>query len=291
MSASIRERIGMSYVFASTLLSTAILLMILLMLLIFSWQAFYKQGWQLFTTVWNPPAGQYGILSMLYGTAAVTVIAVTIAVPLGIFTVIMISEIVPGRYRIAVKSLLELLAGIPSIIYGLIGVAVFSIWIGNIFDLQTGRTILTGGVLLAIMILPIVITLSEDALHNVPAAYREAAFSFGLYRHEVIGSVLFPIAKSDIIGGVLLGLGRAMGETMAVMLVIGSIDRIPDPVFNTLVPGQTITSKLGREIAESAFGSLHFSSMICMGFILLLSVLVITLIAQRSINMNGRLYE
>lgn len=291
MSASIRDRIGKSYVFVSTLLSTAILLMILLMLLVFSWEALSQQGWQLLTSAWNPPAGRYGILSMLYGTAAVTVIAVTLAVPVGIFSAIMISEIVPERYRIAVKSLLELLAGIPSIIYGLIGVAVFSIWIGNFFDLQTGRTILTGGVLLAIMILPIVITLSEDALHNIPAAYREAAFSLGLYRHEVVVSTLLPIAKSDIVGGVLLGLGRAMGETMAVMLVIGSIDRIPDPIFNTLVPGQTITSKLGREIAESAFGSLHFSSMIFMGFILLLVVLVITLFAQRSINLNGRLYE
>lgn len=285
------DRIGKGYVFSSTVLSTATLFLILLMIFIYSFEAFSQQGWQLFTSVWNPPAGKYGITSMLYGTAAVTMIAVSLAVPLGIFTAIMISEILPVKFRIAVKSLLELLAGIPSIIYGLIGVAFFSIWIGNIFELQTGRTIFTGGVLLAIMILPIIITLSEDALHNIPSAYREAAFSLGLYRYQVVTSTLLPIAKADIIGGVLLGVGRAMGETMAVMLVIGSIDRIPDPLFNTLVPGQTITSKLGREITESAFGSLHFSSMIFMGFILLLAVLLITLVAQQSLNLKGRLYE
>jgi len=291
MPALFSEKAGKSYVFASTLLSTAILFMILLMLLLFSWEAITQQGLQLFTSVWNPPAGKYGITSMMYGTAAVTIIAVALAVPLGILTAIMISEILPAKYRLVVKSLLELLAGIPSIIYGLIGVAFFSLWIGNIFELETGRTILAGGVLLAIMILPIIITLTEDALHNIPSTYREAAFSLGLYRHEVVASTLLPIAKYDIVGGVLLGLGRAMGETMAVMLVIGSIDRIPDPFFNTLVPGQTITSKLGREIADSAFGSLHFSSMIFMGFILLLIVLMITLAAQRTINLNGRLYE
>ncbi len=291
MPALITDKVGKNYVLFSTLISAGVIFMILLMLLIYSWEAITQNGWQLFTTVWNPPAGQFGIASMLYGTVAVTVIAVALAVPIGLMSAIMISEILPGRYRVMVKSLLELLAGIPSIIYGLIGVAFFSLWIGNIFELDTGRTILTGGILLAIMILPIIITLSEDAIHNVPDIYREAAFGLGLYRHEVIFSTLLPIARADIAGAVLLGLGRAMGETMAVMLVIGSIDRIPSPVFNTLVPGQTITSKLGREITESAFGSVHFSSMIFMGLMLLIIVLGITLIAQRFIKLRSRLYE
>jgi ABC-type phosphate transport system permease subunit len=190
-----------------------------------------------------------------------------------------------------VKSFLELLAGIPSIIYGLIGVAFFSVWIGNLFDLQSGRVILTAGVLLAIMILPTIITLTDDALTNVSNHYRENGFGLGLYKFEIVQKIVLPIAKSDIIGAILLALGRAMGETMAVMLVIGSIDRIARPFYNVLLPGQTITSKLGREIGESAFDSVHFSAMIFMGFVLLLIVLMLTTLSQKYIKKEWRLYD
>lgn len=285
------SKIGKGYVLTSTLISAGVILLIIVMLVSQSWLAITQNGLSMFSTVWNPPAGQYGILSMIYGTAMVTGIAVIIAVPLGVFSAIVISEMLPRKYRISVKSLLEILAGIPSIIYGLIGVGIFSVWVGNIFDLNTGRTLFTGGIILAIMILPIIITLTEDALQNVPQYYREAATGLGLYKYEVIKSTLLPIAKPDILGGIFLGVGRALGETMAMMLVIGSIDRIPDSITNILVPGQTITSKLGREIAESAFGSLHFSSLIFLALLLMIAVLTITLVAQRYIGVGGRLYE
>ena len=205
--------------------------------------------------------------------------------------VIKASEILPAKARFFVKSLLELLAGIPSIVYGLIGVAFFSIWVQEVFDLQSGRTILTAGVLLAIMVLPTIITLTDDALHNVPNNYREAAKGLGLYKYEVVKDTLLPIAKPDIIGAVLLAFGRALGETMAVMLLIGSIDKIPKPFYNWLSPGQTITSKLGREIAETSFGSVHFSAMIFMGLLLFTIVLVITIVAQRVYKNKERLHE
>jgi phosphate ABC transporter permease protein PstC len=228
---------------------------------------------------------------MLYGSLMVTAIALMIAVPLGLACAVYLSEILDDKHRFYVKSLLELLAGIPSIIYGLIGVAYFSVWIGNLFALQSGRTILTAGLLLAIMVLPTIITLSDDALHNVPQKYREAAKGLGLYRYEVIKGAVLPLAKSDITGAVLLALGRTLGETMAVMLVIGSIDKIPQPIFNILVPGQTITSKLGREIEGAAFGSLHFSTLIFMGLLLLVIVLVLTALAQHFFNSEQSLYE
>jgi phosphate ABC transporter permease protein PstC len=285
------RRTGKTLVFTSTLISTGIILLILTVLLINSWDAVSQLGWGLFSLRWDPAAGQFGILSMLYGSLMVTAIALMIAVPLGLACAVYLSEILDDKHRFYVKSLLELLAGIPSIIYGLIGVAYFSVWIGNLFALQSGRTILTAGLLLAIMVLPTIITLSDDALHNVPQKYREAAKGLGLYRYEVIKGAVLPLAKSDITGAVLLALGRTLGETMAVMLVIGSIDKIPQPIFNILVPGQTITSKLGREIEEAAFGSLHFSTLIFMGLLLLVIVLVLTALAQHFFNSEQSLYE
>ncbi|MDR4507922.1 MAG: phosphate ABC transporter permease subunit PstC [Candidatus Brocadiaceae bacterium] len=284
-------KIGNGYIIISTFASMGIILLILCVLFFNSFAAIRDVGWSLFTLTWNPPHAQFGILPMFYGSLAVTVISLVIAVPLGIFTAIFTSEILHPGYRFSVKAFLELLAGIPSIIYGLIGVAFFSVWVGELFHLQSGRTIFTAAVLLSIMILPTIITLCDDAIHRVPQKYREAAKGLGLCKHEVIISSVLPIAKPDIIGAVVLALGRALGETMAVMLVIGSIDKIPAPFYNLLAPGQTITSKLGREITGSAFGSLHFSAMIFMGIMLLVIVLALTLIAQYFSKSGQRLYE
>lgn len=288
---ALSSKVGKIYVVSSIAISCLVILLIITFLFFNSWEAITQIGWQLFTLEWHPPKGQYGILPMLYGSAMVTTIALIIAVPLGLFSAIFTSEILPTRYRFYVKSLLEILAGIPSIVYGLIGIAFFSVWVRDFFNVQTGRTILTAGILLSVMILPTIISLSDDALHNVPKKYREAARGLGLFDYEIIKSAVLPIAKGDIVGVVLLALGRALGETMAVMLVIGSIDKIPQPAFNFLVPGQTVTSKLGREIAESAFGSLHFSALILMGLLLLAAVLVLTGIVQLYFKTEQRLYE
>lgn len=278
MSAS--GRIGKAYVVGSTLIGAAVIVVISVFLLLYSRDAIAQEGWRLLGRTWNPAAGQFGILPMLYGTMAVTVIALGMAFPLGLATAVFTSEILPDRYRIGVKSTLELLAGIPSIVYGLIGVALLSVWIEDLFALQTGRTILTAGLLLGVMILPTIITLSDDALHHVPRRYREAAEGLGLYRYEVVQRAVWPIARADVAGAALLGLGRAMGETMATMLVVGGLDSMPGSLLNVLVPGQTITSKLGREMAETAFGSLHFSTMIFMGLALFVLVLGLTIVAM-----------
>ena len=288
---SLSGRVGKIYVISSTLVSVAAILLILVFLFLNSGDAITRVGWQLFTLDWNPPEGKYGILPMVFGSTAITFLSLLFAVPLGVFSAIFISEILAPKYRLYVKSLLEILAGIPSIIYGLIGIAFFSVWIKEFYHLQSGRTILTAGILLSIMILPTIITLTDDALHNVPGKYRETARGLGLYDYEIIKGVVIPIARADILGAILLALGRALGETMAVMLVIGSIDKIPHPYFNFLAPGQTITSKLGREIAESAFGSLHFSTLIFMGLLLLAVVLILTIIAQLYFKKEQRLYE
>lgn len=288
MSAS-QNNIGKCYVLVSTYISIAIVAIIFVVLFLSSYDAFANIGWDLFSLEWNPSKDKFGILSMIYGTVSVTFIALGISVPLGILTAIFISEIIPEKYRLYIKSAIELLAGIPSIIYGLIGIAFFSAWVSSLFELPTGRTILTAGILLSIMILPTIVTLIEDALHNIPKKYREASKGLGLYQFETITKTLLPIAKKDIAGAVLLALGRALGETMAVMLLIGSIDRIPEPFYNVLNPGQTMTSKLGREIGESAFGSLHFSTLNAIGFLLFLIVITVTIITQLYFKKERRL--
>ena len=286
-----KTRIGKTYIYFSALISVVIFILIVGVISVNSWDAISTQGWHLFTTKWHPPTNNYGILPMLYGTFTVTFLALIIAVPLGLLTAIYTSEFLPKKFRFIVKSLLELLAGIPSIVYGLIGIAFFSGWIQSAFDLATGRTLLAAGILLAIMVIPTIITLTDDALQAVPFKYKEAATGLGFYRFEVIKEVLLPLAKSDIVGAILLALGRALGETMAVMLVIGGIDKMPSPFYNILSSGQTITSKLGREIAETSFGSVHFSVLLFMGLILLVIVLVFTIIAQNQFKQNDRLYE
>jgi len=285
------SKIGIVYIFVSLILSLGISLCLFAVLLLYSWDAVSQQGLALLTQAWHPASGQYGILSMLYGSVVVTLIALALAVPVGLLTALYIAEILTNKYRNTIKSILELLAGIPSILYGLIGVAFVSTWLERWFDLSSGRTILTAGLLLAVMILPTLITLAEDALHNVPVQYRETARGLGLYRYEIIFHCVLPQALSDIVSAILLALGRALGETMAVMLVIGSIDKIPQPFFNLLMPGQTITSKLGREMEEAAFASLHFSVLILMGLILLLMVLILTVMAHKSLASTARRHE
>lgn len=272
------------YAAGSAFLSSLIVLLILGTLLIQSGPALFTNNLNLFSTAWDPAEGQYGIIPMIFGTLIVMSIAMIIALPLGVLSAIYIAETRSDRLRRILKSSLEVLAGIPSIVYGLIGVAYLSIWVAEGFELQTGRVILTAGLLLALMILPTIITLSEDAISSVPRQYRENAASLGLYHYEIIKDIVLPVAKADISGAALLALGRALGETMAVMLVIGSLDRLPSPLFNVLSSSQTITSKLGREIAESAFGSTHFSVLVLMSLILVIFTLILTIAAQKLFN-------
>ena len=267
-------------IYGSTIVSAGLVGLILLTLLLQSGPAIFEVGHTLHLTEWNPSERIFGIVPMIVGSFLVMFIALALAVPTGVFAAIYIAETRSDRIKRVVRSALEILAGIPSIVYGLIGVAYLSLWVAHIFDLQTGRLILTAGILLAIMILPTILSLTEDAISNVSMRYKENARALGLYRHEVIREAILPQAKADIAGAVLLALGRALGETMAVMLVIGSIDRLPKPIYNVLSSGQTITSKLGREVGESAFGSTHFSVLVFMSLILVVLSLLLTVMSQ-----------
>ncbi|MFQ5681490.1 MAG: phosphate ABC transporter permease subunit PstC [Candidatus Omnitrophota bacterium] len=222
----------------------------------------------------------YGALPMVYGTVVVTFIAVCLALPLALGSAIIVSEVFPGRLRLAAKMIIELLAGIPGVVYGLLGIAILTTMVRETFGLIDGNCIFTAGLLLGIMILPTIMTLCEDALHAVPNRYRSQAFALGLCPAQTIIYVVLPQAARGIIGAILLGVSRAMGETIAVMLVIGSIDRIPHPFYNLFVAGQTITSKLGREAQEALGMGYHWNVLIALGFILFIMTMGITFIGE-----------
>ena len=229
---------------------------------------------------WFYRAHEFGALPMIYGTVAVAGVALLLAAPLGIASAIFTAEYLPRRMRLAVKVLIEMLAGIPSVVYGLLGILLLRDWVYELFtrfDISSGDTLLTAGVLLAVMILPTVVTFSDDALRSVPSAQRRAARSLGLTRAETIFAVSLRQGARGLISALLLGLGRALGETIAVFLVVGRQDNHLPERWLSLRPliesGQTLTSKLGGSETNIAYGDpLHWAAMIGLGLLLLVIV-------------------
>ncbi len=219
----------------------------------------------------------YGALPMIFGSLMVTGLAMVMVLPFALGSAILTSEFLTGRPRLMVKAAMELLAGVPGIIYGLMGIALLTVWVRDVFGLIDGNTLFTAGLLLAVMILPTVMTLAEDALRAVPGEFRNTALGLGLTRMETVTQVVVPQALPGLAGAVFLGLGRAMGETIAVMLVIGGIDRIPQPWFNMFAPGQNIPSKIGREAAEALGFDVQWSALIALGLVLFVMVMTLTL--------------
>ncbi len=217
---------------------------------------------------------KYGALPMICGSLMVTGLAVVLVLPVALSGALFTSEYLTPVLRRRVKGVMELLAGVPGIIYGLLGVSFLAVGVKDSFNLLDGNTLFTAGCLLSLMILPTVLTLSEEAFHAVPTEYREAADGLGLTKLQTAWRVVLPQSLPGIVGAVLLGVGRAMGETIAVMLVIGSLDRVPG--FDLFVSGQTIPSKLGREAAEALGSGLHWSALMGLGLTLFLMVAILT---------------
>jgi len=258
----------------------------MLILLWFLWDAssayWYEFGIaQLWAAEWYPYESLYGLLPAIIGTAWAMLIAMLIAVPCGLAAAIVSSEILPVAWQGWIRLGMEMLAGIPSVVYGLIGLWVLLPWLQNTLDLLTGHNLLAAGMILSLMILPTMMVMSQDALRLIPIEQREAAMNMGMSWTQRLMRVLLPQAWPGIRSGILLGLGRALGETMAVMLVVGSLDRVPDPFYNILEPAQTLTSRIGREMGEAAFGSMHFSALMACGLVLAVTAICLSLLAQR----------
>jgi phosphate transport system permease protein len=233
---------------------------------------------------WFFRGGRFGLWSMLFGTFAVAGVAMLLAVPVGVGAAIFSSEYLRPRPRLMVKALVELLAGVPSVVYGLLGILILRGWIYEGLNLRTGDTLLTGGVLLGIMVLPTVMTLADDALQAVPVKFRRASRGLGLTRAETILHAVLPQARAGILAAVLLGFGRAIGETIAVFLVIGRQDNRLPTWDALLSPGQTLTAKLGGSELNIAYGdSLHWGAMMGVALVLLLISTAVTLLGRRLI--------
>ncbi len=265
----------------SALVSLIVVVLMLGFLLQQSWPYWQHYGLNpLLSGNWYPYEHLFGLTAAIIGSFWAALIALTIAIPTGLAAAVMSTEILPAPWRSLMRTGMELLAGIPSVVYGLLGLWILLPILQSSLHLLTGHNLLAAGILLSVMVLPTIMVMTQDALSEVSSHQRYAAASLGMGWSMRLWRVLLPQAWPGIRSGILLALGRALGETMAVMLVVGSMDRIPDPWYNLLAPAQTLTSRIGREIGESAFGSMHFSALMACGLLLALVTIAISLLAH-----------
>ncbi len=229
---------------------------------------------------WMPtatPSAQFGVLPLIMGTLWVSFFAILIALPLGLGVAIYLSELARPRTRKALKPTIELLAGIPSVVYGFFGLVVLVPLIQKTLNLPVGETALAGSLILAIMALPTIITIAEDALRSTPKAMREASLALGATHWQTIYKVVVPYASSGIMAAVVLGIGRAIGETMAVLMVTGTAAVMPHSLFE---PVRTIPATIAAELGEAPAGGAHYQALFMLGCILFLITMVISASAE-----------
>jgi phosphate transport system permease protein len=220
---------------------------------------------------------RYGVLALIAGTASVTALAMAIAVPFGIGAAIFISEFSGSRAKETIKVVVELLAAIPSVVWGFIGLTVMNPLIMHLFGVPIGLTVLNGGVVVALMSLPIIVSIGEDALKAVPDSYREAALALGVTRWQMVYRVLVPAAKNGLLAAVLLGVGRAVGETMAVLMATGHAVKIPTSVMDSV---RTLTATIAAELGEAPVHSDHYQVLFIIGILLFTITFVVNLTAD-----------
>ncbi len=237
---------------------------------------------------WYPttePIPQFGIWPMIVGTLMVTFGAILFALPFGMATAIFMSEVADIRLRNILKPVVELLAGIPSVVYGFFGLVVLVPLIQQLFKLDVGETVLAGSIVLGIMALPTIVTVAEDSLRTTPRALKEASLALGASQWQTLVRVVIPYAKSGISTAIILGIGRAIGETMAVLMVTGNSSNIPT---SFLQPTRTIPATIAAELGETPYGGLHFSALFALAIILFLFTIIINLTVEIIKNRSRR---
>ena len=237
---------------------------------------------------WYPTFDIYGLLPLILGSLLVTVGAIAISLPLGLATAVFIGEIAPEWIREVLKPAVEIIAGIPSVVVGFIGIQLVSPLVRDFLGAPTGLTALTGVLLLAYMALPTIISIAEDALDAVPQSYRNAAYALGATQWQTIWRVVLPAARSGVITAVMLGVGRAIGETMTVMMVAGNAARMPLGFDAFFRPVRTMTATIAAEMGEVARGSTHYHVLFIVGLALFLVTFLINLLAAVSIFRRER---
>ncbi|MDD2474878.1 MAG: phosphate ABC transporter permease subunit PstC [Dysgonamonadaceae bacterium] len=229
---------------------------------------------------WIPtatPSPLFGVLPLILGTLLVSITAIIIAMPLGLGVAIYLSELAGERTRKFMKPTIELLAGIPSVVYGFFGLVVLVPIVQKTFGLSVGETAFTGSLILAIMALPTIVTVAEDAMRNTPLAMREASLALGATHWQTIYRVVIPYSASGISAAVVLGIGRAIGETMAVLMVTGNAAVMPHSLFESV---RTIPATIAAELGEAPAGGAHYQSLFLLGCILFIITMIISIIAE-----------
>jgi phosphate transport system permease protein len=264
-----------------------------------SW--FSAEGFKIFTNNWNPGANQFGVLAFIYGTAITAIIAVIMSVPVSLGIALLLTEVVPYRWSRPIVYVVDLLAVVPSVVWGLWGILVFAPWLQKIYtDIAggvdgvpvlgplfgqpvSGASFFTAGIILAFMITPIVTSLSREVIATVPAIDKEGAYALGATRWEMIRGAVWPHSQAGVVGAVLLGLGRAMGETIAVALVIGSSPQITSHLF---APGYNLPAGIANLFGEAS-GEFR-AALMGMGVLLFVITIIINVIARGVVERNAR---
>lgn len=280
----------------AALIVLALIVAIIVVLTIKAWPALHQFGWHFFaSSEWDPVGNKFSALSSIYGTVVTSIIAMLIGVPVSFGIALFVTELAPAWLRRPVSTAVELLAAVPSIIYGMWGLFVFAPlfaakcqpwltehlggWplIGRLFQgPPMGIGMFTAGLILAIMVIPFITSVMRDVFELVPAVLKESAYGLGCTTWEVMWNVVLPYTRVGVVGGIMLGLGRALGETMAVTFVIGNSHDLSSSLF---MPGNTISSTLANEFSE-AVGDTYTSSLIALGLILFLVTFVVLAIAK-----------
>jgi phosphate transport system permease protein len=238
---------------------------------------------------WYPIEKYFGILPLIGGSLLVTFFSILIALPFGVGTAVYIAEIAPQGVKQVLKPVIEILAGIPSVVLGFIGIQVLVPFLRRLFDLPTGLTAFTGAFLLALISIPTIVSIAEDALYAVPKSYREGAVALGASQWETIWGVTLPAARSGVLTAVMLGIGRSLGETMAVMMVTGNAPVMPNQLNSLFLPIRTMTATIASEMGEVASGSTHYHVLFFIGIILFVLSLIINVAASWvSLRKRGR---
>jgi len=244
------------------------------------WEFFFGTRWY---PVSEPPT--FGVMPFFVATIWVTLVATAISVPVGVACATYLAEVAPDKVRLTVKPIIELLAGIPSVVMGFIGLMLLSPLVQSLFNLNTGLSGLSAGIMLALMSLPIIISVSEDALRAVPADFKEAAYALGATKWETIWHVCIPGALSGITAAVMLGVGRAIGETMTVLMVAGGALAIPVSPAQPMMP---MTAAIASGIGNAVRGGLQYQALFAIGLILFIITLAVNLIAERVLDRQKR---
>ncbi len=241
----------------------------------------------LFGSRWYPIDKYFGVLPLITGSILVTVGAILIAIPFGVGTAVFLSEFAPLWLKNLLKPIIEILAGLPSVVLGFLGIQIVAPFFRRFLDLPTGLTAFTGAVLLALISIPTIVSIAEDALNTVPPSYRQGALALGATGWQTVWGVTVPAARSGLLTAVMLGIGRSIGETMAVMMVTGNAPILPTGLNALFLPARTMTATIASEMGEVATGSPHYHVLFFIGIILFVISLIVN-VAASSFTLRSR---